>query len=467
MRTPLYWVHWLREAFRSRPRRGPQFFRPQVMPLEDRRVLSTTLFGKPTIFAYAGVGVQENVVASLNGVFNGSQDLTASDYTVQIDWGDGSGLQPADLARDTQIPSQPFLVKGSHTYTQINSSYTIQVQATGPDNITVTQNTCTADVSQMPSGIPGIAPIPITPPLPPSNVSVQLFGEPTIFAYAGVGFKENVLASFNGTLNGNQDLTISDYTAQVNWGDSNQWQTVSVAPNSGVPSQPFLVKGSHVYVTANQTYQVVVFLQGPDGTSTTDQSVSVDVSAMPNSVVGIPPNPITPPLPPSDVGVQLFGEPTVFAYAGVGFQQNVLASFNGTLNGNQDLTITDYTAQVNWGDSSQWQTVSLAPNSGVPSQPFLVKGSHVYATANQTYQVVVFLQGPDGTSTSDQSVSVDVSAMPGGIVGSRPIRSPRRNPPATSACNCSASRRSLRTPAWASSKTFWLPSTVRLTGTRT
>ena len=146
-------------------------------------------------------------------------------------------------------------------------------------------------------------------------------------------------------------MTITDYTAQVNWGDSSQWQTVSLAPNSGIPSQPFLVKGSHVYASAGN-YLVVVFLQGPDGTSTSDQSVGVDVSAMPSGIPGITPNPVTALRSPSDVGVQLFGQPTFFAAGSGNTGTQVLATFNGTLNGTQDLTATDYHAQVNWGDSA-------------------------------------------------------------------------------------------------------------------
>ena len=52
----------------------------------------------------------------------------------------------------------------------------------------------------------------------------------------------------------------------------------------------------------------------------------------------------------------------------------------------------------------------MAANSGVPSQPFLVEGSHTYAAAGN-YHLVVFLQGPDDTSTSDQSANADVTGI--------------------------------------------------------
>src|SRR5215469_12796331 len=48
--------------------------------------------------------LQENTVAALNGVYNGLQDLNASDYQVQINWGDGGDWVQGHLARNNRTP---------------------------------------------------------------------------------------------------------------------------------------------------------------------------------------------------------------------------------------------------------------------------------------------------------------------------------------------------------------------------
>jgi RHS repeat-associated protein len=376
------------------------------MVLEDRRLLTTNLSPVSAISTYAGVGFQENAVAGLIGYFaNGQLDLNPSDYQVQVNWGDGgSQWTPADLA--SANPSPGFLVKGSHIYAAANH-YDIQVRATGPDGMTVTQTTCSANVSQMPSGIAGTPPNATTSSLPPSNVRLNLSPVSSISSFVGVGFQENVTAGLNGSLNGQLDPKISDYQAQINWGDSDQWLTADLA--SANPSPGFLVKGSHIYTQAGN-YHVVVYAQGPDGTSISSETTSAIVRQMPNGIAGIPPDATSSSLPPSNVQLNLSPVSSISAIAGVTTGMQRVAGLSGSLNGKLDAKAADYQAQINWGDSSAWDQAEVVPDPNNGNE-LRVEGAHTYYVQG-LYHVVVYAQGPDGTSISSETTSVDVAASP-------------------------------------------------------
>src|SRR5262249_799037 len=59
----------------------------------------------------------------------------------------------------------------------------------------------------------------------------------------------------------------------------------------------FAVKGSHIYANPG-FHRVVVFVQGPDGTSDSFQTTALDIAAMPSGPPGTPPSPAhsSPPL---------------------------------------------------------------------------------------------------------------------------------------------------------------------------
>ena len=171
--------------------------------------------------------------------------------------------------RPGQTGSSPFLVKGSHVY-QSAGTYDIVVYATGPDGTSVTQQTDTVYVAQMPSGLPGTVPTPPATSLSPSDVSVHLLDEASISTSAGVGFTQNAVADVTGMLNGYQDNTMSDFHALINWGDGSGWTTANIVRGQS-GSSVFVVKGSHVYSSPG-TYDIVVYATGPDGTSVTQQT---------------------------------------------------------------------------------------------------------------------------------------------------------------------------------------------------
>jgi hypothetical protein len=235
----------------------------------------------------------------------------------------------------------------------------------------------------------------------------------------------------SASVDGVPDTTASDFHALVNWGDSDQWFPADIAANAGgVGPATFLIKGTHVYDKAcasNNPYHVVVFVMGPDGTSTSDETGHANVFDMPSGIAGTPPPQVAYSLPPSNVGIALnpqSGQVGLFCYTGVGFRENAVASMSASVDGVPDTTASDFHALVNWGDTDQWFPADIAMNAGgVGPATFLIKGTHVYDKAcasNNPYHIVVFVMGPDGTSTSDETGHANVFDMPSGIAGTPP-----------------------------------------------
>ncbi len=229
-------------------------------------------------------------------------------------------------------------------------------------------------------------------------------------SYANVGFANNFVGGFSATVNGVADNTPSDFSAQINWGDSGTSQGSVISLGDG----HFGVKGSHIYTQAagNSPYNVSLNVTGPDGASASGETDTQQVLLMPSGLSATAPLPASPSMAPSNVYVSLTDANAVTTFAGVGFTLNQLALVSGTVNGQDDDTSTDYQAFINYGDSSQWFAASITSGLGV-------KGSHVYMQAG-TYPIVVYAVGPDGTSVSRQVLSATVSAMPSGLAGTEP-----------------------------------------------
>jgi hypothetical protein len=403
----------------ARPAGQKKRLRLAVEALEERNVPSTVQLGlndpgsANLATSYAGVGFAENAVAYLSNDVNGAVDRTITDFSARIDWGDGTGWTTADLAPST-ITSEPFLVKGSHVYNQIGT-YSITVEAFGPDGSSLTQQTCIDEVIQMPSGLGGVVPPTAPRSLSPSAVSLGL-NDPgsanLATSYAGVGFAENAVAILRGELNGQQDLNQGDYHAFINWGDSTAWTQADIAP-TGDGTHVFLVKGSHVYQSTG-TFHIVVYAVGADGTSLSQETCIDEVIQMPSGLGGQVPPTAPRSLSPAQVSLGL-NDPgsanLATSYIGVGFVENVVANLSGELNGQQDRNIADFHAYINWGDSTDWFAADLAPAGPGGSTPFLVRGSHVYQTPG-LYHIVVYAVGPDGTSLASETVIDEVLQNP-------------------------------------------------------
>ena len=145
-----------------------------------------------------------------------------------------------------------------------------------------------ADVVAMPSGIPGTQPSASANPTAPANVQIQLYGSYTLNSYAGVGFQENEVATMQVQVNGQPDTTLSDFHAQINWGDSASWNSgdlVYQGTNGGWAD--YIIKGSHVYQKPGTDIPIVLYVTGPDDTSATFYQNDIDyanVTPNPNAI---------------------------------------------------------------------------------------------------------------------------------------------------------------------------------------
>ena len=404
----------VRRPCKTKQRRSSNF-RPHLEQLEHRRLLSASvelsLGSYGTVYSYAGVGLQENEVATLQTQVSGQADPNKGDFHASIQWGDGQSSTGDLVYTGTSGDWAEYIIKGSHIYQQANTNVPIVLYVTGPDGTSVSDQTASADVVAMPSSIPGTPPSPLTNGMQPANVELGLGGYGTVYSYAGVGFQENELATLQVQLNGQADPNLSDFHVQINWGDRAAWTTGDlVYTGTSGDWAEYMIKGSHVYQQANTNIPIVVYVTGPDGTSLSDQTASADVVAMPSSIPGTPPSLLTNGMQPANVELGLGGYGTVYSYAGVGFQENELATLQVQLNGQADPNLSDFHVQINWGDSAAWTTGDLVytGTSGDWAE-YMIKGSHVYQQANTNIPIVVYVTGPDGTSLSDQTASADVA----------------------------------------------------------
>ena len=188
------------------------------------------------------------------------------------------------------------------------------------------------------------------------NDQIQLSGGYTLNSYAGVGFQENQVATMQVQVNGQADPTLSDFHAQINWGDSASWTSGDLVYQGTNGSwADYIIKGSHVYQKADSNIPIVIYVTGPDGTSASFDSNDIDyaeVLAMPSGIPGTQPSATANPTAPADVQIQLSGGYTLNSYAGVGFQENQVATMQVQVNGQADATLSDFHPQINWGDSA-------------------------------------------------------------------------------------------------------------------
>ncbi len=259
---------------------------PQGTPTAPADV-QIELFSAASVQPFAGVGFRRNVVASLAVSLNGQPYPNLGHVHAQINWGDSASWTTGDLVyMGNNGNFADYLVKGSHVYKQANGNgLPIVVYASGPDGTSTSDQTSTAYVATMPSGIPGTVPPSLGTPTAAADVQIELFTVSSIQSFAGVGFRNNVVASLAISLNGQPDPHAGDVHAQINWGDSASWTTGQIAfiGNNGNFAD-YLVKGSHVYKQPNGNgIPIVVYASGSDGTSTSEQTCTAYVAPHPNS----------------------------------------------------------------------------------------------------------------------------------------------------------------------------------------
>jgi hypothetical protein len=414
--------------------RGIHQHRPTSIfePLEDRRLFSVYLGSSPSISSYVNVGFRLNPVAQVMGTVDGKVDSNINDFVAKVNFGDSGTWYSAQIAPPMNDTDE-MLVKASHVYTQVaNKPITVWVENLR-DGSTLKEVTCEDFAGLLPSiySRPGTKPDQYDASRLPSYVSLQTSSVPSISAYTGVGFESNVVGTFTGQLNGQVDDNPSHYHAQVDWGDGGGWLLAQVVPSKQFPAR-MEVQDSHTY-HAPGNYPVVIYLNGPDGQSLSGESTEVFVSNMPNPIFAHGTTPLkiinSEKSPVADVRLQFGSAPSISSFAGVGFRLNPLAVISGSVAGKSDFNNGDYTAYVNWGDSTGWSTTKIT-DSYDGSYPMQVKGSHTYAHSGN-YPVVVYLEGPGGQTIDACTTECFVNLMPGNVphVGIEPAQQTAKHAP--------------------------------------
>ena len=263
----------------------------------------------------------------------------ASQYTATINWGDST----SSAGTVTGPAGGPFTVNGTHTYME-EGTYTTTVKITdnvNPSNsYTATSTATVGDASLTPGAL-------------------TLTG--------GVEGASPGSASFQFT-DANPFAPASDFTATITWGDGSTSTGLVTGPTAG----HFTVFGNHQYAEEG-TYAVKVSVLD-DGGSTTSATGNATVADAPLAAS--------------------CATPTVST-----------ASFSGSTatftDANPGATVADFTATINWGDTTSSPGTITGPVGG----PFTVSGTHTYGTLG-SHTITTSIVDDGGSTASTGGCSV-------------------------------------------------------------
>jgi FG-GAP-like repeat len=244
----------------------------------------------PTIVTNPNQALTNVVVATFSDTYTGHPD--GSDFTVNIDWGDGT-----TTAGTLTGSGGSFTVTGSHTYaTAGNFTITTFMNDDSPDSASASATT-------------------------QANVG---FGGTEVFSAA-----QETVATPAGTtvatFSDNSNLTAADYTASIDWGDG----TTTAGVVSGSNGSFTVTSGvNHTYADEGLFTEVVTITRTTDN-ATIAPSGTVTVFDTDNFENGS--------------GTTIHGDPNV-ALTNV-----TLATFTDT---NTQNVASDFVATVDWGDGT-------------------------------------------------------------------------------------------------------------------
>src|SRR5262245_32156420 len=99
-----------------------------------------------------------------------------------------------------------------------------------------------------------------------ATFQLELTNDVAIYSFAGVGFRENVVAdNLQVTINGKPALNKNDFQAQIDWGDGKSSAGDLVLVGSNAVYAFYLVKGSHIYAQPDTAIPITVTVNGPNG----------------------------------------------------------------------------------------------------------------------------------------------------------------------------------------------------------
>src|SRR3989442_8694087 len=208
-------------------------------------------------------------------------------------------------------------------------------------------------------------------PTPVKDVATKtwIVTDPPITA-SGVTFNATEGTAFTGTVATFTDpdplSTATEYDATIDWGDSSP---IDMGVISGPTGGPFTVSGTHMYAEEG-TFQVTVVITDID-------NISNNATAHSTANVGDAPLSSSCLMPP--FVLQTYNGPTA---------RFTDQSSTGTL--------SDFTATINWGDSSSSSgTIAGGPGNA----PYTVSGSHTYSSTGP-FTVTTKINDTGGSTTT-------------------------------------------------------------------
>ena len=287
-------------------------------------------------------------------------------YAATVDWGDGSGSQPATVMINFD---GGFVVQGTHTYPTGGKDYTY-----------------TVDFKDVRMGD--------SPPVTPASASVTgtISVQAAPFSATATDLSQISLMegqTFDGAVatitTPNTQADPTSFSATVGWGDG------STSPATITKNGTLSINGTHTYSHWGK-YAITVQLSGPGSqfTSATNQ------------------------LSIQDAPIQAQGSP-ISLESLTSVSSLKVASFTVTAP-NATVQQSDYSAQIGWGDGSV--TTGQITSNGQGGYDVL--GSHTYAVSGSyPISVAINSQGGSNTSTSTLAqVSPKLETLTGEMAGS-------------------------------------------------
>jgi hypothetical protein len=206
--------------------------------------------------------------------------------------------------------------------------------------------------------------------------------DPSITAH-GTTFSATEGASYSGKVATFDDpdtsATASEYSATIDWGDGSPTSSGTISGSGG----SFQVDGTHTYEEEG-TYDVTVVITDVDNTSNTDTA---------HSTANVADAPLHSQCAAPATSLKAYAGPT--------------ATFTDE---DPNGTSSDYTATIDWGDSST-SSGTVSPGSG--SGPYTVSGTHTYS-ATGTYTITTTIDDAGGSQTVATCTTLVFAFAPGG-----------------------------------------------------
>ena len=278
----------------------------------------------------------------------------ASNYTVTVDWGDGSTLSSTPASVSVLNVGTMFQVSSTHIYKEYGS-YTVTTKVTSAGGTSVTA-TSTATVTDAPIVGTGLA----------------------VMTTLGVPFNGLVATITDRNPYG----LLSDLSATVDFGDGSGPSAATIV--AGTTAGSFRISGSHTFGAAGTTLTKIVVTDKGGSTLTLTGTATVQ-----------------------DAAIAVTGD-ALFGVAGTALT-GLVATFTDAY---PLALVSQFSASIDWGDGSS-QSAGVVTQPGGPGTTFDVTAGHTYA-ASGSYVTTITVsdtagtsaQGTGGVTVSDAALTV-------------------------------------------------------------